>query len=108
MVPRGLALLFVLMGVAPAAAQPRLDALGDPLPPGAVARLGTLRLRHPGDALTVRVVFSPDGKLLASLAMPHGESPSVLRLWDAATGQPRGILRARGLTWRGPVVFAPD
>jgi RNA polymerase sigma factor (sigma-70 family) len=65
----------------PAAAQaPRVDGDGDPLPEGALLRLGTLRLRHRG---TLRsVAFTPDGKLLASA----GWDP-VIRLWDPATGK---------------------
>jgi len=36
------------------------------LPPGALARLGSLRLRHEGDVRSI--AFSPDGKKIASVA----------------------------------------
>lgn len=58
------------------------DDFGDPLPAGAVRRLGTIRLRHGG---TVRQLgFSLDGEAIAGKGMA---SPS-LRAWDAATGRP--------------------
>src|ERR1700722_9691711 len=54
---------------------PKLDAYGDPLPPGAYARFGTTRLRH--DAWAVAFL---DDKTIVSV----GES---IRFWDAATGR---------------------
>jgi RNA polymerase sigma factor (sigma-70 family) len=61
------------------AAEPaRVDHEGDPLPPGAVARLGTLRLRHA--SWVSSVVFTPDGESLLSAS-------SDIRLWDRATGK---------------------
>jgi WD40 repeat protein len=58
-------ILFVpALGEGNARAQERkADFLGDPLPPRAILRLGTTRLRH-DDSLD-RVAFSPDGKILA-------------------------------------------
>ncbi|HEY8506262.1 MAG TPA: sigma factor-like helix-turn-helix DNA-binding protein, partial [Gemmataceae bacterium] len=60
------------------------DAAGDPLPAGAVARLGSTRLR-PGARIT-HLAFSPDGKRLASWGnyLYHHDRLSV---WDTATGK---------------------
>ncbi|HZV07238.1 MAG TPA: WD40 repeat domain-containing protein [Gemmataceae bacterium] len=57
---------------------PPTDLYGDPLPPGVVARLGTIRLRH-ADA---DVVFSQSGKRLISCGA-DGE----VRVWNAADGK---------------------
>jgi RNA polymerase sigma factor (sigma-70 family) len=65
------------------AAGPAVDLDGDPLPDGAVARLGTLRFRHGLNA--VAMAYSPDGKWLASLqgsSMQYG-----LRILEAGTGK---------------------
>lgn len=54
----------------------------DNLPEGAVARIGSPRLRHAGDI--VAVAFSRDGRLLAT-ASPASRDKSV-RVWDLADG----------------------
>jgi WD40 repeat protein len=56
-----------------------VDRFGDPLPEGALARLGTVRFRHVG--AVHEVAFSPDGKHIA--AASDGEGMVVL--WDRAT-----------------------
>ena len=70
-----LAVLGVWLIGAAAYAQPA----DDPLPAGAVARLGTTRFRHGGpiDA----VAYHPDGKIIAAA------SAIDLILWDAETGK---------------------
>jgi WD40 repeat protein len=83
----------------PAAAAERRDHLGDPLPPGAVARLGTTRLRHSG--LVSAVAFSPDGKTVASAGT------RTVGLWEAATGKELHPLRGHPGEV-GAIVFAPD
>jgi RNA polymerase sigma factor (sigma-70 family) len=60
----------------------RLDAHGDPVPPGAQLRLGGLRFRHPGRIAIV--AYSTDGKWLASAG-----DDKVVCVWDATTGQLR-------------------
>src|SRR5262245_14157319 len=58
----------------------RTDLHGDPLPPGAVTRLGTARLRHfHADGLT----FSKDGRRLITCS----EFDGAIRIWDAASGK---------------------
>jgi RNA polymerase sigma factor (sigma-70 family) len=64
---------------AKAAPAVRKDRFGDPLPSGAVARLGALRFRHEGKTGTL--VFSPDGKIMA--CSTSGE----IVLWDARSGK---------------------
>jgi WD40 repeat protein len=57
----------------------RRDLSGDPLPPGALARLGSQRMCYPG---TECLTFSPDGKLLA--AADHGGGVFVV---EVSTGK---------------------
>jgi RNA polymerase sigma factor (sigma-70 family) len=77
------------------------DFYGDPLPPGAVARMGTMRWRHIGTIISV--VYSPDGKTIATSELNEGP----LILWDAATGKElRRIEEEPGI--RGGVAFSPD
>src|SRR5262249_25556123 len=63
---------------APAAKPDQADAPTDPLPPGAVLRLGSTRLRH-GTSVS-QVALSPDGTQVA--AYGGGQ----LSLWDTKTG----------------------
>jgi WD40 repeat protein len=55
-----------------------VDISGDPLPQGAVTRLGTVRFRYQATS----VAYSPNGKILAA-----GGTDNHIRLIDAATGK---------------------
>lgn len=62
-----------------AANKPKLDVHGDSLPDEAIARLGTMRLRHGNGA---SLAFAPDGK---SLLTAGGDR--TIRTWDLASGR---------------------
>jgi RNA polymerase sigma factor (sigma-70 family) len=77
----------------------RTDFYGDPLPRGAIARIGTIRLR-PGSGVGA-MSFSPDGKTLASVDQGVG-----IHLWNVATG--KEIRRFAEQQHAGFVTFSPD
>jgi WD40 repeat protein len=83
--------------------QPRLDLYGDPLPDGAVARLGTTRFRHEprNDNAWLVTAISRDGKILAS----HDTYES-LRLWSLEDGKLLREIRTNART--GVIAFTPD
>ncbi|HEV3256788.1 MAG TPA: hypothetical protein VG013_07915 [Gemmataceae bacterium] len=79
----------------------RTDLHGDLLPPRALARLGTTRLREGGDVR--EIAFCPDGKTLASRT-----DVGVVRLWDAATGKERRTLHEAEEHRVNCIAFSPD
>ncbi|HWY85587.1 MAG TPA: sigma-70 family RNA polymerase sigma factor [Gemmataceae bacterium] len=68
--------------------RPRLDPNGDALPPGAINRLGSSRLRHVSGV--TGMLYTPDGKAIAST------SNNFVYLWDVATGKQRWRLPMAG------------
>jgi WD40 repeat protein len=61
--------------------KPKTDFYGDPLPPGAIARCGTMRLRHSNPRDGLDAAFAPDGKTFAT------KDADALRLWETKTGK---------------------
>jgi RNA polymerase sigma factor (sigma-70 family) len=87
---------------AEAAPPPRLDRYGDTLPDRAIVRLGTKRFVH--SFLTDSVVWSPDGKVLATTG--GNSTGRQLVLWDAATGRELHDLPAEEAVMAA--AFSPD
>src|SRR5205807_10085063 len=81
--PPGIVAALLLVCPAQAAAPPvgstQRDRHGDPLPPAAVARMGTVRFNH---WLVMCVAFSRDSKYLVS-----GGLDRHVRIWDRRTGK---------------------
>src|SRR5262249_31722599 len=94
--PVCLVVLLTLPGVVHPAAPP---AGHEPLPPGAVGRLGSARFRH--GAPVRSLAYSPDGQVLATAA-----GDRTVRLWEASTGVERRRLACPGEV--GAVAFSPD
>jgi WD40 repeat protein len=94
--------LFLALAAAAAARgdapAPGTDAAGDPLPAGALARLGTARFR--GQFFT-GLALSPDGKQVA-----FTETRGSVRLVDTATGKTLRMLNTL-IPVQSPLIFSP-
>src|SRR5437764_56084 len=83
-------LFGLTVGTSPAATEPPTgpqaapqactDLYGDPLPPGALVRMGTVQMRH-GVTLVMPLVFSRDGKTILSASGVDRK----IRAWDVKT-----------------------
>ena len=116
---RSVATLLACLIFTPALfAQPGVDALGDPMPEGAIARLGTTRMRH-----TILpdvhcwglgcITWSPDGKMIATSSnMSPGSYAELVgveaRLWEASTGKPLSLLENNIRYGPSVLRFSPD
>jgi WD40 repeat protein len=107
--PAGLTAVCLIGALALAAAPPArpgapetaaaTDAFGDPLPPGAIARLGSTRLRH----ACIALAWAPDGKTFVS----SGQD-GTLRVWDAVGGKEIRRFTGQGGVFLNAVAYLPD
>jgi WD40 repeat protein len=75
----------VEIGMTKADVEVRADLNGDPLPPGAIARIGSVRFYH--SHMLLAVAFSGDGKEITSVSY-DGQ-----RTWDSASGRQLGVVK---------------
>jgi RNA polymerase sigma factor (sigma-70 family) len=76
----------------------RRDQLDEPLPPEALARFGSTRLKHAGFIFSL--AFTPDGKTLVS------QGTDCLRTWDVATGRQIRQFPEQSANWTGASLSA--
>jgi WD40 repeat protein len=111
---RSVPVVLAVLAFTPALlAQPKVDALGDPLPDGAIARVGTTRMRHfsPPDKICFGIgciAWSPDGKTIATTMFATGRIGVQARLWEASTGKPLSVLENNENYGPSFVQFSPD
>jgi WD40 repeat protein len=93
----GLAILVAALAINASTAQPAVDRFGDPLPSGALFRIGTARLQLPGHIQSL--IVSANGKRVAAVG---GQQ---LGVWEVPSG--REILR---MPWddRKLLALTPD
>jgi RNA polymerase sigma factor (sigma-70 family) len=84
----------------PAPARVAADLHGDPLPPGALARLGTVRFRATYGGTFPAIAFLPGDKTLMTAA------GGALSTWDVATGKELRRWDCKGAS--GAFALAPD
>jgi RNA polymerase sigma factor (sigma-70 family) len=85
----------------PAPVQRATDRHGDPLPAGALARLGTLRFRL-GNRL-YGMALAPDGKSAVSVG-----GNQQTHFWDVATGKARQVIEFKQGGGGRVVAYSPD
>src|SRR5262249_28548311 len=86
---------------APQATDAKADLYGDPLPDGAVARMGSVQFRHAGVA---HFGYRDGGKTSVTVG-----NDRVLRFWDAASGREvRTVILTGAAASAGYRVLSPD
>jgi dipeptidyl aminopeptidase/acylaminoacyl peptidase len=81
-----------------------MDRYGEPLPPGAVTRIG--KRNDPAGSCWLSLAFAPDSSVLAAGGMGE-KATSRIPLWDVKTGREiRTLLEPRRRT--NAIAFAPD
>lgn len=79
---------------------------GDPLPANAVARLGSNRLRVPGEVKSI--AWSPDGELIAAGFQSGRLRNASILIWEAKTGRPVQRIPSEGRSVSMSVRFSSD
>jgi WD40 repeat protein len=86
--------------------QVRTDSYGDPLPEGALVRIGTRRLCH--DDAILSVVFSGDGRTLFACGAALKDKPyQGIHCWDVTTGKLDRVIPCPE-EGTGSLVLSPD